>query len=71
MSAAVPLNIVQSFHNAGITLVFDPEDRKLYCHISPKEARCLFEVPNPGPTEHEDDDPNVEEFVQRVLDRAK
>jgi hypothetical protein len=67
MSASVPLNIVESFANAGISLLLDPEDRQLYCHITPETARCLLhsEV-EADPRENPEDDPNVEEFVNKI-----
>jgi hypothetical protein len=41
MSASSPSNVVGTFRSAGIVL-FLGLDLKLYCHVSPEQARCLI-----------------------------
>jgi hypothetical protein len=41
MAAAVPVNIVQTFRNAGIVLVV--ADNQLFCKVEPARARCLLQ----------------------------
>jgi hypothetical protein len=41
MSAANPFNIMQSFRNAGISLII--ADDKLLCAVTPETARCLMD----------------------------
>jgi hypothetical protein len=44
MHAAVPPHIVQSFTNAGISLVPD-DDRVIRCYITPNTARRIIGTP--------------------------
>jgi hypothetical protein len=41
MSAADPSNFMQSFKNAGISLI--TADEQLLCMVTPETARCLFD----------------------------
>jgi hypothetical protein len=41
MSAANPMNVIQSFRNAGISLT--TLDGGLFCTVMPETARCLLE----------------------------
>jgi hypothetical protein len=41
MSAANPSKVVQSFKNAGLSLII--ADEQLLCMVTPETARCLFD----------------------------
>jgi hypothetical protein len=76
MSAANPSNVVQSFKNAGISLI--TPDEQLLCMVTPEASRCLFDhdkVLNPlaifevglEDDDYTDDDPddiNEEELLK-------
>jgi hypothetical protein len=68
MSAAVPQNIVKSFANAGISLIFD-DDRVIRCQITPRTTRCLLgsplDVELPPGTSDDEDDPDIEVYLRR------
>jgi hypothetical protein len=78
LSAANPANIIQSFRNAGISVVI-AEDR-LLCMVTPKTARCLLErekVLTPMPLFDEeqfddetDDDDEIDEDLLISLSEA-
>jgi hypothetical protein len=71
-AAATPVNIVQSFRNAGIGLIV--QDGRLLCKIDPSQARCLLKpLPNliPAPeemTEDAQEDLEMEIYVQECAD---
>jgi hypothetical protein len=72
MSAAVPVNIVQSFRNAGVILAV--VDNKVFCKVEPRQARCLLQPITGDKTEVEEvageDREHVEEelYVQECAD---
>jgi transposase len=43
--SADPCSIVASFQNAGISLVYDPEDHQTYCVVTKDTCRCLMQPP--------------------------
>jgi hypothetical protein len=70
MSAATPNNIVKSFLNAGISLVYDNES-KIYCRVSPECARYLLEslhIPESPETVEEEDDIEENDYVEQYQD---
>jgi hypothetical protein len=78
MAAAVPHNIVDSFENAGISLV-PVDNRVMQCLIIPETTQCLlgasfadhFAGPPLADEEDEYNDPNIEIFAARVLERLR
>jgi hypothetical protein len=81
-AAASPPNIIETFRNAGISLILDSEpDEQPRClvTVTPETARCILEPIQPEldiPEQHwldgiADDelleDPNVVEFIERLL----
>jgi hypothetical protein len=64
---------VESFKNAGISLIFD-DDRIIRCQITPETVRCLIGTPFSDPLtgielendEEDNDDPSVDIFASEM-----
>jgi hypothetical protein len=65
ISAAVPVNIVQSFRNAGIALVV-AED-KVFCRVEPTRARCLLQPITEGRIEMDEATEEEQGHVEAAL----
>jgi hypothetical protein len=76
MTAAIPHNIVESFKNAGISLIFD-DDGIIRCQVTPETGgRCLIGAPFPYPLagielnddEEHNNNPNLEIFASQMCE---
>jgi hypothetical protein len=67
MSAASPINVVATFRSAGITLALG-EDGKLYCRVSPHEARCLLSPPEPVVTKKATEVVETRLYLEHCMD---
>jgi hypothetical protein len=77
MPTAVPHHRVQSFRNAGFSLILD-DDRVIRCDITPNTARCIIGTPFadslrnlPEKEEDEGEDPNPEIFKMQMFGLLK
>jgi hypothetical protein len=70
LSAAPPINLVQSFKNAGISLV--KEGPAILCTVTPRTAQCLIafeEVVTVRPTAEEaEDETEGDEDIEILMD---